>query len=76
MKWHLFVDAMVVVQTTKGKWRTFGDFADSIFAYAINLAKKWNAVQLDFVIHRYPTLSIMNAKRAKQATQGVQRIHF
>lgn len=72
----LIVDAMAVVQTMKGKWRTFGDFADSIFAYLMNLAKKWNAVRLDFVVDRYPTLSIKNAERAKRATRGVQRIHI
>ena len=72
----LIVDAMAVVQTMKGKWRTFGDFADSVFAYLLNLAKKWNAVRLDFVVDRYPTLSIKNAERAKRATQGVQRVHI
>ena len=72
----LIVDAMAVVQAMKGKWRTFGEFADSVFSYLLNLVNQWKAVRLDFVSDRYPSLSIKNAERAKRAAQGVQRVHI
>lgn len=72
----LIVDAMAVLQVMKGKWKTFGEFADSIFAYLVKLAHHWKAARLDFVADRYPEISIKNAERAKRAAQGVQRVHI
>jgi hypothetical protein len=72
----LIVDAMAVLQTMKGKWKTFGEFADTIFAYLVKLARQWNATRLDFVADRYPVISIKNAERARRAAQGVQRAHI
>ena len=36
----LIVDAMAVLQALKGKWKTFGEFADSIFDYLVKLARQ------------------------------------
>ncbi len=72
----LIVDAMAVLQAVKGKWKTFGEFADTIFAYLVKLARQWNATRLDFVADRYPELSIKNAERKRRAAQGVQRVHI
>ena len=72
----LIVDAMAVVQAMKGKWRTFGEFADTLFSFLLSLVKQWKAVRLDFVADRYPSLSIKNVERAKRAAQGVQRVHI
>ena len=71
----LIVDAMAVLQAMKGKWKTFGEFADTIFAYLVKLARQWKATRLDFVADRYPEISIKNAERTKRAAQGVQRVH-
>ena len=72
----LIVDAMAVVQAMKGKWRTFGEFADTLFSFLLSLVKQWKAVRLDFVADRYPSLSIKNVERAKRAAQGVRRVHI
>ena len=34
----LIVDAMAALQAMKGKWKTFGEFADAVFASLIKLA--------------------------------------
>ena len=72
----LIVDAMAVVQAMKRKWRTFGEFADTLFSFLLSLVKQWKAVRLDFVADRYPSSSIKNVERAKRAAQGVQRVHI
>ena len=72
----LVVDAMAVVQCLKGNWKTFGDFADSVFNFLMKLARDCRALRLDFVADRYPALSIKNTERARRATQGVQRVHI
>ena len=67
---------MAVLQVMKGKWKTFGEFADSTFIYLVKLAWKWNATRLDFVADRYPAISIKNVERAKRAAQVVQKVHI
>ena len=72
----LIVDAIVILQCIKGKWKTFGKFAYSTFHYLVNLAQKWGASRIAFVADRYPQQSIKNAERSKRATQGVQKVHI
>ena len=45
----LIVDAMAVLQAMKRKWKTFGEFAETIFAYLVKLVRQWKATRLDFV---------------------------
>ena len=77
----LVVDAMAVLQVITGKWRTFGEFADSTFAYLVKLTEHWKATKLDFVADRYPELSIKNIERCayiqqrSKRTQAVEKIH-
>ena len=66
----LVVDAMVLVHAIKGKWKTFGEFADAIFVYLVKLSQQWNSTRLDFVSNRYPEISIKNAERTRRAVQG------
>ena len=72
----LIVDVMAVIQAFKGKCRTFGEFADSIFDYLVKLTRQCKANRLDVVADRYPAISIKNSERSKRAAQGVQRIHI
>ena len=72
----LVVDAMAIVQCLKGNWKTFSDFADSVFEFVIKLAQDCRAKRLDFVADHYPALSIKNTERARHTTQGVQRVHI
>ena len=39
----LIVDVMAVIQAFKGKYRTFGEFADSIFDYSVKLTRQRKA---------------------------------
>ncbi len=52
----LVVDAMAVVQCLKGNWKTFGDFADSVFNFLMKLARDCCALR---------------ARRATQGVQRV-----
>ena len=73
----LIVDAMAVVHAIKGKWKTFGEFADdAIFVYLVTLSQQWNSTRLDFVSDRYPEISIKNAERTRRAVQGAQKVHI
>ena len=67
----LIVDVMAVIQAFKGKCRTFGEFADSIFDYLVKLTRQCKANRLDVV-----AVSIKNSERSKRAAQGVQRIRI
>jgi hypothetical protein len=66
----LVVDAMAIVQAMKGKWGTFGEFADLVFSILLNLVKQWKAVRLDFVADRYPPLSIKNTESNPRCTES------
>ena len=72
----LIVDAMAVIQSMKGKWKTYGEFADTLLNNLAKLARKYNSIRLDFVADRYPTLSIKNTERQRRADKGVQRVHI
>jgi hypothetical protein len=49
---ELIVDALAVLQAMKEKWQTFGEFADTIFAYLVKHERQWKATRLDFVSSR------------------------
>eukprot|EP00794_Sanderia_malayensis_P012433 gene12433-13718_t len=72
----LIVDAMAILQTAKGKWTTFGELADGIFKHLLGFAKHWNVARIDFVVDRYPSISIKNTERSGRAEQGVQKIQI
>ena len=73
----LVVDAMAVLQVMKGKWKTFGEFADSTFTYLVGLARQYKATRLDFVADRYPEISIKSAERERRASlQGKEEIYL
>lgn len=72
----IIVDAMAVIQSIKGKWKTFGELADTILNTLTKLARQWNCTRLDFVADRYPALSIKNTERGRRAEKGTQRVHI
>ena len=72
----LIIDAMAVVQSINGKWKTFAEFADFLFSHLVKLATQWKATRLDFVADRYPEISIKNAERRRRASDGVQKVHI
>lgn len=72
----LILDAMAVIQTIKGKWKTFGELSDFILKSLIKLARQWHATILHFVADMYPALSIKNTERKRRAEKGVQKFAF
>ena len=72
----LIVDAMAVVQSMKGKWKTFGEFADALLNILMKLARHYNSNRLDVVADRYSALSIKNTERQRGAEKGVQKVHI
>ena len=50
------IDAVAVIQSMKGKWKTYGEFADALLNSLVKLARKYNSTRLDFVADRYPAL--------------------
>jgi hypothetical protein len=68
----IIVDGMAVVQSIKGKWKTFGELSDAILNSLTKLARQWNCTRLDFVADRYPVISIKNTGRRRRAKKGVR----
>ena len=59
-----------------GKWKTFAEFADSLFSHLVKLAIRWKATRLDFVADRYPENSIKNAERRRKASEDFQKVYI
>ena len=72
----LIVDAMAVIQSMKGNWKTFGEFADVLLNILDALSQKYNSERLDFVADRYPVVSIKTAERQRRAEKGIQKVHI
>ena len=67
---------MAVIQSMKGKWKTYGEFAVALLNSLVKLARKYNSTRLDFVADRYPALSIKNTERQRRADKVVQKVHI
>ena len=64
-------DGMALRQSVVMAPETFGDLAQELFDRMPMLAK--NAVHFDFVVDRYPKISIKNAEQDKRATKEVYK---
>ena len=69
----LIVDSMAVLQAMKDIPDTFEELAATVFRSVVppTLAR-----QIDFVMHRYPDVSIKNPERAKHASQGTLKVEI
>ena len=68
---------MVVFQSIKDKWKTFGELCDAVFNGIIKSARQWKATRVDFVADRYPAISIKNPERNRRAeNSGIQRVNI
>ena len=67
---------MAVIQSIKGRWKTFGEFADSLLSNLITLSQKYNSTRLDFVVDRYSLLSVKNKERQRRGEKGVQKVYI
>ena len=73
----VFIDGMAMLQQTTSIPATFGELADQLLHKIINLAIHIKSSRVDFVIDRYPPLSIKTSKRQRRANSGTQliRVH-
>ncbi|KAJ8277588.1 hypothetical protein GJAV_G00077100 [Gymnothorax javanicus] len=72
----LMIDAMALIQSLGDIPGTFGEVADTILANLVRLAKKYGCHRVDFVVDRYPDISMKNVERSQRASQGTQVIHI
>lgn len=68
----LLLDGMAIIQAMPDKGGTFQDFADDILATAIRSCMSMRCTRVDFVIDRYPDISIKNCERGRRESSGVQ----
>ena len=63
------VDAMALLQSISSPPRTFADLAETVFTMATT-SFRTHGPRVDFVVDRYPDISIKAAERSKRAKSG------
>ena len=71
----IMVDAMAMIQMLKSPADCFGQLAVQIFRKLMSLATRYSAARVDFVVDRYPDVSIKNAERSRRAGGDCQVIN-
>ena len=69
------IDAMVLLQGISTVPRTFADLAFKVFEVA-TASFLLGSVRIDFVVDRYPTISIKGCERSQRAKQGMVKIRI
>ena len=72
----IILDGMTLIQATKKLPSSFGEFAEQLFFRVIKLAIYHKSSHLDFVVDRYPDMSIKNLERDKWASGGLAIINI
>ena len=72
----IIFDGMAVIQALTNIPPTFGELADTLLMYMIQVAKKMKATRLDFVTDRYFELSIKSMERSQRGVGGSEIIHI
>ena len=72
----IVIDGMALVQTTKKLPSTFGEFAEQLFSRVIKLSVYHKSSRVDFVVDRYPDMSIKDLERDKRASCGLAVINI
>ena len=67
----IILDGMALIQATKRLPSSFGEFAEQSFSRVIKLAIYHKSSRFDFVVDRYPDISIKNLERNKRASGGL-----
>ncbi|XP_028391978.1 uncharacterized protein LOC114516648 isoform X2 [Dendronephthya gigantea] len=72
----VILDGMAIIQSTKKLPSSFGELAEQLFSRMINLAIYHKSSRVDFVVDRYPDVSIKNLERNKRASGGLAVINI
>jgi L-lactate utilization protein LutC len=72
----IILDGMALIQATKKLPASFGEFAEELFLRVIKLAIYHKSSRVDFVIDRYPVVSIKNLEQNKRASGGLAIINI
>lgn len=67
----LILDGMALIQTTKKLPTYFGELAKQLLTKVIKLGEHHKSSRVDFVIDRYPDVSIKDLERSMRANSGV-----
>lgn len=67
---------MAVIQAIRSRPSTFGELADTILRYIVQLAMQHKCARIDFVIDQYPEVSIKNLERSRRAGDGARRVQI
>ena len=66
----LIIDAMAMFQSLSQVPATFEELPPLLLSILISMATRLNATRVDFVVDRYPKVSIKNSERKKRAYTG------
>ena len=72
----LMIDGMALIQIITTVPSSFAELAKLIFDNMIMLGKSLHCSRIDFVVDRYPLISIKNCERAWRAETGVQIVQI
>ena len=72
----VILDGMAILQTVQGNPSTFGSLADQVLWTVIGICRQLNSKRVDFVVDRYPQISIKNCERERRASTGLQVIEI
>lgn len=72
----LLIDGMALIRSLKNIPDTFGELADDLLQLIIKMGRKFSCPRVDFVIDRYPAVSIKNAERSRRAVAGQQLLQI
>lgn len=67
---------MVVIQAIRSRPGTFGELAETILQYIVQLAVQHKCARHDFVTDQYPQISIKNLERSHSADGGSQHVQI
>ncbi len=72
----LIIDGMALIQSSLKLPSTFGEYALQLLQKIVNLAAYHKSTRADFVIDRYPIISIKDLERSKRAHEGVTIVNI
>ncbi len=72
----ILFDGMAVIQAIRSRPHTFGELAETILQYIVQLALQHKRARIDFVTDQYIQISIKNPERSRRADGGSQRMQI
>ena len=72
----IMIDGMAIIQTLSTVPGTFSELANHLFKCIMSIGRHFKCTRIDFVIDRYPNISIKNCERARRAAAGTQTLQI